>query len=176
MCQRVALNDSWGLPGVTTILGITAACYRTEKAQILKSAGESAGKSAGKKGTAGGTAGSSRFLWKSRETALLPAVPFFPALFPALLAALFGDLGFLSPVAGGRDSYTICSPSSEGCHPRCAAAQWSPRELSPCPLGLPQCQSQAGWSLHLAPRPPSCHRLAGFDSKGLPKKGIMKTP
>ena len=36
--------------------GIPATCYRTEKVQIPKSAGESAGKSAGKKGTAGGTA------------------------------------------------------------------------------------------------------------------------
>ena len=50
------------------------------------------------------------FLWKRRETALLPAVhpavPFFPALFPALSPALLGisDLGFLSPVAGGCDS------------------------------------------------------------------------
>ena len=46
---------------------------------------------------------------KSRETALLPAQqsppqsPFFPALFPELSAALLGDSGFLSPVAGGAD-------------------------------------------------------------------------
>ena len=56
--------------------------YRTENAQIPKSAGESAG------GTAGSSAESSRFLSKSRETELLPAdpraVPFFPELFPAL--------------------------------------------------------------------------------------------
>ena len=39
--------------------GIPATCYRTENAQIPKSAGESAGKSAWKKGTAGGSAGSS---------------------------------------------------------------------------------------------------------------------
>ena len=38
---------------------IQATCYRTENAQIPKSAGESAGKSAGEKGTAGTTAGSS---------------------------------------------------------------------------------------------------------------------
>ena len=44
---------------ILTELGSTAACYRTEKAQIPKSAGGSAGKSAGKKGTAGGTAGNS---------------------------------------------------------------------------------------------------------------------
>ena len=45
---------------VCAIIGITAACYKTEKAQkVPKSAGESAGESAGKKGTAGGTAGSS---------------------------------------------------------------------------------------------------------------------
>ena len=83
-------------------LGITAACYRTAKAQIPRSAAGSAGKSARKKGSAGGTAESgaesSRFLWKSRETALLPAVhpalPFFPALFPALPAALLGIWAF----------------------------------------------------------------------------------
>ena len=70
-------------------LGITAACYRTEKAQIPKSAGGSAGKRGGKKGTAGGTAGnsaeSSCFLWKSRATALLPAVPPAVPFSPALL-------------------------------------------------------------------------------------------
>ena len=83
-------------------IGITAACYRTENAQIPKSAAGSAGKSAGEKRSAGGTAGSSaessRFLWKSRETALLPAVPpalrFSPALLPALPAALLGIWAF----------------------------------------------------------------------------------
>ena len=40
-------------------IDIGAACYRSEKAQIPNSAGESAGKSAGKKGTAGGSAGNS---------------------------------------------------------------------------------------------------------------------
>ena len=43
-----------------------------------------------------------QFLWKSRETALLPAVPpavvFFPALFPALSPALLGIWAFFSPV------------------------------------------------------------------------------
>ena len=98
---------------MSTKVGITAACYRTEKAQIPKSAGESAGKSAGKKGTAGGTAGSSaessHFLWKSRETALLqqsPSSPLFPGALPSTLPGTFGDLGFFSPVAGGCDSYT----------------------------------------------------------------------
>ena len=47
------------------------------------------------------------FVRKSRGTALFPAVPpavpLFPALFPALSTALLGDLGFLSPVAGGPD-------------------------------------------------------------------------
>ena len=42
-----------------TTIGIGATCYRTEKAQIPKSVGESAGKSSRKKGVAGGTAGSS---------------------------------------------------------------------------------------------------------------------
>ena len=37
-------------------IGITSTCYRTEKAQVPKSAGVSAGKSAGKRGIAGGTA------------------------------------------------------------------------------------------------------------------------
>ena len=91
------------LPLSRTTLGIPATCHRTENAQIPKSAGESAGKSAGKKRTAGGTAGSSAgrpvLLWKSRETALLPAVPpaavlFFPALFPALSPALLGIWAF----------------------------------------------------------------------------------
>ena len=87
-------------------LGITAACQRTENAQIPESAGESAGKSAGKKGTAGGTAGSSAessavsllFHRKRLLSALLPAVPpavpFFPALFPALSPALSGIWAF----------------------------------------------------------------------------------
>ena len=83
-------------------LGITAACYRTEKAQIPKSAGGSAGKSARKKGTAGGTAGSSAaaplFHTKQLLSALLPAVPpavpFFLALFPALPPALLGIWAF----------------------------------------------------------------------------------
>ena len=88
---------------------IGAACYRTDKAQIPKSAGESAGKSADKKGTAGGTAGNSAapllFLAKPVLPALFPAVPSAvpPAvpLFPGTLPSTLGDLGFLSPVAGG---------------------------------------------------------------------------
>ena len=82
-------------------VGIPATCYRTENAQIPKSAGESAGKSAEKKGTAGGTAGSSAVLCFSKEAglpallpAMPPAVPFFPALFPALSPALLGIWAF----------------------------------------------------------------------------------
>ena len=79
-------------------LGITAACYRTEKAQIPKSAAGSAGKSAGENGSAGETAGSSAvsllFHRKRLLSALLLAVPFFPALFPALPAALLGIWAF----------------------------------------------------------------------------------
>ena len=84
-------------------VGIPATCYRTENAQIPKSAGESAGKSAGKKGTAGGTAGAVPFLCFSEEKglpallpAVPPAVPFFPALFPALSPALLGIWAFSS--------------------------------------------------------------------------------
>ena len=78
-------------------LGITAACYRTEKAQIPKSAGESAGKSAGKGGLLGGLLGAV-FHRKRLLSALLPAVPpavpFFPALFPALSPGLLGIWAF----------------------------------------------------------------------------------
>ena len=34
------------------------------------------------------------------------AVPFFPGTLPSTLPGTFGDLGFLSPVAGGLDSNT----------------------------------------------------------------------
>ena len=49
------------------------------------------------------------FFGKSRETALLPAVPppvlfFSPGSLPSTLPGTFGDLGFLGPVAGGWDS------------------------------------------------------------------------
>ena len=75
-------------------VGIPATCYRTENAQIPKSAGESAGKSTGKKRTAGGTAGSSAVSLHFQRNRLPstapsspppPAVPFFPALSLALL-------------------------------------------------------------------------------------------
>ena len=93
--------------GETSRLGTTAACYRTEKAQIPKSAGESAGKNALKTRTAGGTAGSSaessRFPWKL-PLLVPPAVLFFPGALYNTPRGTFGDLGFLCPVAGGRDS------------------------------------------------------------------------
>ena len=82
-------------------LGIPATCYRTENAQIPKSAGESAGKSAGKRGLLGRLLGAVPFLCFSKETglpallpAVPPAVPFFPALFPALSPALLGIWAF----------------------------------------------------------------------------------
>ena len=34
-----------------------------------------------------------------------PSSPLFPGTLPGTLPGTFGDLGFLSPVAGGRDSY-----------------------------------------------------------------------
>ena len=106
------LLPGWG--SINTIIGITAACYRSEKAQIPKSAGGSAGKSAGKKGTAGGTAGSSAVsLLFHRSGAALstapsgpPSSPLFPGTLPSTPPGTFGDLGFLTPVAGGRDSYS----------------------------------------------------------------------
>ena len=59
------------------------------------------GRVPGKRGLLGGLLGAvpgGRFLWKNRETALLPAVPpavpFFPALFPALSPALLGIWAF----------------------------------------------------------------------------------
>ena len=93
-------------------LGITAACYRTEKARIPKGAGESAGKSAGKKGTAGGIAGSSavsllfhRNGCSQHCSQQSPQQSPFPGTLPSTLPGTFGDSGFLSPVAGGHDSY-----------------------------------------------------------------------
>ena len=59
------------------------------------------------KGAAGATAGSSAgrpLSLQSRETAMRFFPALFPALSPALSLALFGDLGFVSPVAGGCDS------------------------------------------------------------------------
>ena len=59
-------------------LGIPAACYRTENAQIPKSAGETAGKSAGKKRTAGGTVGSSAvslLFQRNRPPSTAPSSP-----------------------------------------------------------------------------------------------------
>ena len=91
--------------------GIPATCYRTENAQIPKSAGESAGKSAGKKRTAGGTAGSSavsllfqRNRPPSTAPSSPPSSPLFPGTLPSTLPGTFGDLGVLSPVAGRWDS------------------------------------------------------------------------
>ena len=34
-----------------------------------------------------------------------PSSPLFPGTLPSTLPGTFGDLGFLSPVAGGCDSY-----------------------------------------------------------------------
>ena len=83
---------------------IGAACYRTEKAQIPKSAG---GRMLGKGGLLGRTDGSSAgrtvLLGKAEEWHCSQQSPEQPALFPALSPALFRDLGFLSPVAGGPD-------------------------------------------------------------------------
>ena len=91
--------------------GIPATCYRTENAQIPKSAGESAGKSARKKRTAGGTAGSSAgrpvSLEKQRNGTAPSSPPsshLFPGTLPSTLPGTFGDLGVLSPVAGRWDS------------------------------------------------------------------------
>ena len=96
-----------------TRVGIPATCYRTENAQIPKSAGESAGKSAGKKGTAGGTAGSnavSLLFQRNRPPSTAPSSPpsspLFPGTLPSTLPGTFGDLGVLSPVAGCWDSKT----------------------------------------------------------------------
>ena len=93
-------------------VGITAACYRTEQAQIPKSAGESAGKSAGKKGTAGGPLGAvlraAAFYGKPQKrhcSQQSPSSPLFHGTLPSTLPGTFGDLGFPSPAAGGRDSY-----------------------------------------------------------------------
>ena len=93
------------------MVGIPATCYRTENAQIPKSAGESAEKSAGKKGTAGGTAGSSavsllfqRNRPPSTAPSSPPSSPLFPGTLLSTLPGTFGDLGVLSPVAGRWDS------------------------------------------------------------------------
>ena len=73
--QNIICNDFVpnGNGFLYTSFGIPGTCYRTEKAQIPKSAGESAGRVSGKGGLLGGLLGGG-FLWKSRETALLPAV------------------------------------------------------------------------------------------------------
>ena len=97
--------------------GIEAACHKTEKASISKSARESGGRNGGEKRLLGGVQEGLFFVWQSGDTALLPAValavapaipflpPFFPALSPALLGICqFCHLGFLSPVTGGPDS------------------------------------------------------------------------
>ena len=82
-----------------------ASCYTTEKAQIPKSesAAESAGKSAGKRHCWGGSAGRPLSLEKQRNGTALGTPP-SSALAPGTLPSTFGDLGFLSPVAGGLDS------------------------------------------------------------------------
>ena len=92
-------------------LGLESRPYRTEKAQILKSAEESAGKSAGKKSTAGGTAGSSAvslLFQRKRHPSTAPSSPpgsaLFPGTLPSTLFGTFEDLGFFSSVAGGLDS------------------------------------------------------------------------
>ena len=102
----------------TTTFGIPATCYRTENAQIPKSAGESAGKSAGKKRTAGGDC------WEQCLFAAFPKKPasqhcsqqspqqsLFPGTLPSTLPGTFGDLGVLSPVAGRWDSSTTSQKS-----------------------------------------------------------------
>ena len=85
--------------------GIPGTCYRTEKAPATgrrkpkspKVPGRVLGRVPGKSGLLGAVLGG-RFLWKSRETALLPAVPpavlLFPVLFPALSSALLGIWAF----------------------------------------------------------------------------------
>ena len=83
--------------GPWLVIGTT--CYRTEKAESPKSAGESAGKSAGKKGTAGRTAGSSAgrpvSLEKQRNgiaPSSLPSSPLLPGTPPSTLPSTFGGL------------------------------------------------------------------------------------
>ena len=96
-----------GLKANRPTIGIPATCYRTENAQIPKSAGESAGKSAGKIGTAGGTAGNSAvslLFQRNRPPSSPPSSPFFPGTLPSTLPGTFGDLGVLSSVAGRWDS------------------------------------------------------------------------
>ena len=104
------------IPSTPKCFGIPATCYRTENAQIPKSAGESAGKSAGKKGTAGGTAGSSAvplLFQRNRPPSTAPgsppSSPLFPGTLPSTLPSTFGDLGVLSPVAGRWDSKKCCN-------------------------------------------------------------------
>ena len=81
---------------------IGAACYRTDKAQIPKSAeGERWGECP-QKGTAGGTAGNSAvpllFLTKLSSQHSSQQSP-FPGTLPSTLPGTFGDLGSVSPVA-----------------------------------------------------------------------------
>ena len=90
-------------------LGLQSGPPATElgKPESPRSASESAGNSPRKKGDCWGelleAALGGRFLWRSRETALLPAIspaiPFILALFPALL----GYSGSLSPATNGPD-------------------------------------------------------------------------
>ena len=109
LCSETREVSLLTLFGVEKQLLFPATCYRTEKAQIPKSAGESAGKSAGKEGTAGGTAGSSAGRPDSLEkqrNGTAPSSPLFPGTLPSTLPGTFGDLGFLRPVAGRWDSNT----------------------------------------------------------------------
>ena len=86
----------------STMVGISVACYRTEKARIPKSAVESAGKSARKKGTAGSSAVSLLFQRK-RPPSTAPSNALLTGTLPTTLPGAFQDLGFLrlrSPKAG----------------------------------------------------------------------------
>ena len=64
------------------ILEIGATCYRTEKAQIRKSAGD-------------------------RPPGTVPSGPPFPSTLPSTLRSTFSDLGFLSPAAGGDLNFIL---------------------------------------------------------------------
>ena len=104
-------------------LGITAACYRTEKPKSPKVPGRVLGGVPGKRGLLGGLLGAvlraSVSMEKQRNGTARsspPSSPLFPGTLPSTLPDTFGDFGFLGPVAGGRDSY--------GSLMRSAAVSW----------------------------------------------------
>ena len=80
-------------------LGIPATCYRTENAQVPKSAGRVLGRVPGKRGL---------LFQRNRPPGTAPgsppSSPLFPGTLPSTLPGTFGDLGVLSPVAGRWDS------------------------------------------------------------------------